>query len=65
MASKQISMVPRLVKAADVAAQRAKRELVRKPVEVKAAFKSRTPRDARDARQLFDTLFGTGPAVTT
>jgi hypothetical protein len=50
--------MPRLIKAADLAARKAKDELKLNPV-VRAAVRARTPRDARDARMIFDALFET------
>lgn len=50
---------PRLIKAADVMARRAReatREISRASV-LNAAARTRTPRDARDARAIFDALF--------
>jgi hypothetical protein len=59
---------PRLIKAAEIAARKTKQEpadpLPKAKQEVKvaeifraAALKGRVPRDARDARRLFDSLF--------
>jgi hypothetical protein len=59
---------PRLIKAADIAARKTKQEttesLTAAKPEVKvaevfkaAAVRMRAPRDARDARRLFDLLF--------
>jgi hypothetical protein len=59
---------PRLVKAADLAARKAQEEIEemdaqakhRQKIEsiTKAAARIRVPRDARDARAVFDSLFG-------
>jgi hypothetical protein len=57
--------VPRLVKAAELAARKEPRpatEAAREPnvasIARSAAVRVRAPRDARDARKIFDSLFG-------